>query len=64
MKMLSELSIANLYIPPLLAYLVASALAYQALKHWVGGPLAWTWHPSLSRFFVLLIILATLFLTV
>lgn len=64
MKMLSELSIANLYIPPLLAYLIASALACQALKHLVDGPLEWTWHPSLSRFFVLLIILATLFLTV
>jgi hypothetical protein len=34
------------------------------LKHLVDGPLEWTWHPSLSRFFVLLIILATLFLTV
>ncbi len=52
--MLSEITIANLYIPPLLVYLGVSALVYGLLERTM----------SLARFFVSLIILSTLVLMV
>jgi len=62
--MLSEITIANLYIPPLLVYLGGSALVYGLLERTIRRWLEWAWHPSLARFFVSLIILSTLVLMV
>ncbi|AOE67353.1 hypothetical protein A7317_10180 [Pseudomonas fluorescens] len=62
--MLSEITIANLYIPPLLVYLGVSALVYGLLERTIRRWLEWAWHPSLARFFVSLIILSTLVLMV
>lgn len=62
--MLSEITIVNLYIPPLLVYLGVSALVYGLLERTIRRWLEWAWHPSLARFFVSLIILSTLVLMV
>ena len=62
--MLSEITIANLYIQPLLIYLGVSALVYGLLERTIRRWLEWAWHPSLARFFVSLIILSTLVLMV
>ncbi|EJL04432.1 hypothetical protein PflQ2_3180 [Pseudomonas fluorescens Q2-87] len=58
--MLSEISIANLYFPPLLIYLGASVAAYRLIerltRRWLDG----VWHPALARFFVSLIVVSTM----
>ncbi|WP_103735323.1 DUF1656 domain-containing protein [Pseudomonas sp. GZJR-8] len=58
--MLSEISIANLYFPPLLIYLGASLLAYRLIERLGGRWLDRAWHPALARFFVLLIVVSTM----
>ena len=58
--MLSEISIANLYFPPLLIYLGASLLAYRLLERLAGRWLDRAWHPALPRFFVSLIVVSTM----
>ena len=58
--MLSEITIANLYLPPFLLYLGTAALVYAALERLLRGWLDWTWHPSLTRFFVSVIVLSIL----
>ncbi|MGY1919479.1 DUF1656 domain-containing protein [Pseudomonas tolaasii] len=60
--MLSEFTIANLYLPPFLLYIGAAALIYAVLERMLRRWLDWTWHPSLTRFFVSLIVLSTLVL--
>ena len=60
--MLSEITIANLYLPPFLLYIGAAALIYALLERALRRWLDWTWHPSLTRFFVSLIILSALVL--
>ncbi|PMV17542.1 MULTISPECIES: DUF1656 domain-containing protein [Pseudomonas] len=60
--MLSEITIANLYLPPFLLYVGAAALVYGVLERVVRTWLDRTWHPSLARFFVSLIVLSTLVL--
>jgi len=60
--MLSEITIANLYLPPFLLYVGAAALVYGVLERVVRTGLDRTWHPSLARFFVSLIVLSTLVL--
>ncbi|WP_085683957.1 MULTISPECIES: DUF1656 domain-containing protein [unclassified Pseudomonas] len=58
--MLNEVSIANLYFPPLFIYLGATFLAYRVIervtRHWLDS----VWHPALARFFVSLIVLSAL----
>jgi hypothetical protein len=61
--MLSEITIAHLYIPPFLLYVGVAALVYALLERILRRWLDWTWHPSLARFFVSLIVLSTLVLT-
>ncbi|MHC8326655.1 DUF1656 domain-containing protein [Pseudomonas sp. LB1P83] len=58
--MLSEFSIANLYLPPLLVYLGVSVLAYKLIERLTRRWLDWTWHPALARFFVSLIVVSTM----
>lgn len=58
--MLSEISIANLYVPPLLVYLGASVLAYKLIERLARRWLDVTWHPALARFFVSLIVLSAM----
>lgn len=58
--MLSEITFANLYLPPFLLYVGAAALIYMVLERLMRRWLDWTWHPSLTRFFVSLIVLSTL----
>ena len=58
--MLSEISIANLYFPPLLIYLGASLLAYRLIELLAGRWLDRAWHPALARFFVSLIVVSTM----
>lgn len=60
--MLSEITIANLYLPPFLLYMGAAALIYAVLERILRRWLDWTWHPSLTRFFVSVIVLSTLVL--
>ncbi|MHA4979726.1 DUF1656 domain-containing protein [Pseudomonas extremorientalis] len=60
--MLSEITIANLYLPPFLLYVGAAALVYGVLERVVRTWLDRTWHPSLARFFFSLIVLSTLVL--
>jgi len=60
--MLSEITIANLYLPPFLLYVGAAALVYGVLERVVRTWLDRIWHPSLARFFVSLIVLSTLVL--
>nr|WP_330213259.1 DUF1656 domain-containing protein [Pseudomonas sp. Z18(2022)] len=61
--MLSEITIAHLYIPPFLLYVGVAALVYALLERILRRWLDWTWHPSLARFFVSMIVLSTLVLT-
>lgn len=61
--MLSEITIAHLYLPPFLLYVGVAALVYALLERILRRWLDWTWHPSLARFFVSLIVLSTLVLT-
>lgn len=60
LAMLSEISIANLYFPPLLIYLCVSALVYKLIerltRRWLDG----TWHQALARFFVSLIVVSAI----
>jgi hypothetical protein len=58
--MFSEVSIANLYFPPLLIYLGVSVLAYTLIENLTRRWLDWAWHPALARFFVSLIVLSTM----
>lgn len=58
--MLSEISIANLYFPPLLVYLGAAVLAYQLIERLSRRWLDRAWHPALARFFVSLIVVSTM----
>ncbi|MCI0996679.1 DUF1656 domain-containing protein [Pseudomonas corrugata] len=60
--MLSEITIAHLYLPPLLLYLGVAVLVYGVLKRSMRHWLDWTWHPSMARFFVSLIVLSILVL--
>ncbi|NCE87839.1 DUF1656 domain-containing protein [Pseudomonas sp. Q1] len=58
--MLSEVSIANLYVPPFLIYLGVSTLAYRLIERVFRRWLDWAWHPTLARFFVSLIVVSAL----
>lgn len=60
LSMLSEISIANLYVPPFLIYLGVSILLYRLLERVIRRWLDWTWHPALARFFVSLIVVSAL----
>lgn len=60
--MLSEITTAHLYLPPFLLYVGVAALVYGLLERTLRRWLDWTWHPSLARFFVSLIVLSTLVL--
>lgn len=58
--MLTEVSIANIYVPPFLIYLGVAALVYLPLERVFRRWLDWAWHPSLARFFVSLIVVSAL----
>ncbi|WP_434765680.1 DUF1656 domain-containing protein [Pseudomonas triticicola] len=58
--MLSEISIANLYVPPLLIYLGVAALVYQLIERLMRQWLDQIWHPALARFFISLMVFSTL----
>jgi hypothetical protein len=60
--MLSEITIAHLYMPPFLLYLGITALVYALLERIIRRWMDWTWHPSMARFFVSLIVLSILVL--
>ncbi|MBD0685883.1 DUF1656 domain-containing protein [Pseudomonas sp. PSB18] len=60
--MLSEITVAHLYLPPLLLYLGVATLVYGVLERSARSWLDWTWHPSMTRFFVSLIVLSILVL--
>ncbi|WP_237614128.1 MULTISPECIES: DUF1656 domain-containing protein [Pseudomonas fluorescens group] len=60
--MLSEITIAHLYLPPFLLYVGVAALVYGALERIMRRWLNWTWHPEMARFFVSLIVLSLLVL--
>ncbi|MDO7896933.1 DUF1656 domain-containing protein [Pseudomonas citrulli] len=60
--MLSEVTIAHLYLPPLLLYVGVAALVYGLLARVLRRWLDWAWHPELARFFVSLIVLSVLVL--
>ena len=58
--MLSEISIANLYFPPLLIYLGVTVLVYALIdrvsRRWLDA----AWHPALARFFISLIVVSAM----
>ena len=58
--MLSEVSVASLYVPPFLIYLGVAVLAYRLFERALRRGLDWTLHPALARFFVSLIIVSAL----
>lgn len=64
--MLSEVSIAGIYLPPLLLYLAAALPLFAGLRALLtrAGVLRFVWHPSLFEFAVLLALIALLILFV
>ncbi|CRM23149.1 MULTISPECIES: DUF1656 domain-containing protein [Pseudomonas] len=60
--MLSEITIAHLYLPPFLLYLGVTAVVYALLERIVRPWLDWAWHPSMARFCMSLIVLSILVL--
>jgi hypothetical protein len=62
--MLSEVSIAGIYLPPLLLYLAAALPVFAGLCAVLtrAGLLRVVWHPALFEFAILLAILALLIL--
>jgi len=62
--MLSELSIAGIYLPPLLLYLAAALPLFVATRALLtrAGVLRFVWHPALFEFAILLAIVALLLL--
>lgn len=64
--MLSEVSIAGIYMPPLLLYLVAALPIFAGVRAALtrAGVLRFAWHPALFEFAILLAILAMLILFV
>ncbi|WP_460135881.1 DUF1656 domain-containing protein [Pseudomonas sp. S1_E04] len=60
--MQSEITIAHLYIPPILLYLGVTALVYGLIERITRRWLDWTWHPSMARFCVSVIVLSILIL--
>lgn len=64
--MLSEVSIAGIYLPPLLLYLVAALPIFAGVRAVLtrAGALRFAWHPALFEFAILLAILALLILFV
>lgn len=60
--MLSEISIASLYFPPLFIYLAVATVLYQLIERIARRWLDWAWHPSLLRFFLSVILVALLVL--
>lgn len=64
--MLSEVSIAGIYLPPLLLYLAAALPLFAALRALLtrAGVLRFVWHPALFEFAVLLALVALLILFV
>lgn len=64
--MLSEVSIAGIYLPPLLLYLAAALPLFAGLRALLtrAGVLRFVWHPALFEFAVLLALVALLILFV
>lgn len=64
--MLSEVSIAGIYLPPLLLYLAAALPLFAGLRALLtrAGVLRFVWHPALFEFAVLLALIALLILFV
>ena len=62
--MLSEVSIAGIYLPPLLLYLAAALPLFAATRALLAraGVLRFVWHPALFEFAVLLALVALLLL--
>lgn len=62
--MLSEVSIAGVYVPPMLLYLAAALSVFAGLRVVLthAGALRFAWHPALFEFAILLAILAILIL--
>ncbi|MCS3472261.1 hypothetical protein M2401_006025 [Pseudomonas sp. JUb42] len=60
--MLSEISISNLYFPPLFVYLGIATLLHAVLARLLRRGFEHAWHPGLLRFAVSVIILAVLVL--
>lgn len=64
--MLSEFSIAGIYLPPFLIYLCAAYPLFMGLRMGLlrCGLLRWVWHPALVEFSLSFILLAVLILYV
>jgi len=62
--MLSELSIAGIYLPQLLLYLAAALPLFVATRALLtrAGVLRFVWHPALFEFAILLALVALLLL--
>lgn len=62
--MLSEVSIAGIYVPPLLLYLIAAIPIFAGLRLLLTRASAerFIWHPALFEFAILLAIIALLIL--
>lgn len=62
--MLSELSIAGIYLPPLLLYLAAALPLFAATRALLTriGVLRFVWHPALFECAILLALVALLLL--
>ncbi|MBB6505214.1 hypothetical protein F4693_002201 [Sphingomonas endophytica] len=64
--MLSEVSIAGIYLPPLLLYLAATLPLFAGLRVLLtrAGVLRFVWHPALFELAILLALVALLILFV